>query len=86
MILGFSFIMLMLLFINFRIMSNKINIYFVYKIFIEIKRIRTFLLKIILAVVVFLFFNYNSYIYYGIGVSINYGYVFIYAISIVLLL
>jgi F-type H+-transporting ATPase subunit a len=58
----------------------------VLKIFIEIKRIRYFLIKIILAVVIFLFLNYNSYIYYSVGLTINYGYVFIYSISIVLLL
>jgi len=56
------------------------------KIFIEIKSIRYFLIKIILAMVVFLFLNYNSYIYYRVGLTINYGYVFIYAFSIVLLL
>jgi len=52
----------------------------------EIKSIRYFLIKVILAVVVFLFLNYNSYIYYSVGLTINYGYVFIYSISIVLLL
>lgn len=86
MILGFSFVILMLLFINFRINSNKINFYFVIKIFIEIKRINYFLIKFILAVVVFLFLNYNSYIYYRVGLTINYGYVFLYSFSIVLLL
>ena len=86
MILFFSLVMLILVFINFRIRARKVNIYFVYKIFIELKRIRVFLLKIILAMIVFLFFNYNRYIYYGVGLTINYGYVFIYAFSMVLLL
>lgn len=86
MVLGFRFLLLILLFINFRIIANKINIVFVYKIFIDIKRISIFLAKIMIAIVVFLFINYNSYIYYGIGVTINYGYVFIYALSIVFLL
>ena len=86
MILVFSVVMLFFLFINFRISSNKINLYFVIKIFIEIKRISYFLIKIILAVVIFLFLNYNSYIYYSVGLTINYGYVFLYAFSIVLLL
>ena len=55
-------------------------------IFIDIKRIRYFLVKIILAIIIFLFVNYNSYIYYSVGLSINYGYVFLYALSIVFLL
>jgi len=76
----------MLLFINFRVIANKINLVFVINIFLEIKRIRYFLVKIILAVLVFLFLNYNSYIYYRVGLSINYGYVFIYAFRMVMLL
>lgn len=76
----------MLLFMNFRMRSNKLNFYFVIKIFIDIKRIRYFLIKIMLAVVGFLFLNYNSYIYYSVGLTINYGYVFLYAFAIVLLL
>lgn len=71
---------------NFRIIANKINIVFVLKIFIEIKRISYFLVKIILGVVLFLFLNYNRYIYYRVGLTINYGYVFIYAFSLVLVL
>jgi len=78
--------MLLLVFINFRIRANKIRFLFVIKIFIEIKRIRYFLVKLILAVVVFLFLNYNRYVYYRVGLSMNYGYVFIYAFRIVLLL
>jgi F-type H+-transporting ATPase subunit a len=76
----------MLLFINFSINSNKIRILFVLKIFIEIKSISYFLIKIMMAVVIFLFLNYNRYIYYSVGLTINYGYVFIYSFSIVLLL
>lgn len=86
MILGFRIFMLMLLFINFSLSSNKINIVFVYNIFMEIKRIRVYLIKFIRAVVVFLFLNYNSYIYYSVGITITYGYVFIYSLSIVILL
>jgi len=71
---------------NYSMSSNKIRFLFVLKIFMEIKRIRYFLVKIMLAVVVFLFLNYNRYIYYSVGLTINYGYVFIYAFSIVLLL
>jgi len=66
--------------------SNKVNIVFVYNIFIEIKSITVFLVKFIRAVVVFLFLNYNRYIYYSVGITITYGYVFIYSISIVFLL
>jgi hypothetical protein len=86
MILVFRVVILILLFMNFRISSNKMNLYFVMKIFIEIKRIRYFLIKIILAVVVFLFLNYNRYIYYRVGLTINYGYVFLYSFSMVFLL
>lgn len=86
MILVFRIIVIILVFINFRINANKINIYFVIKIFIEIKRIRVFLIKLILAVVVFLFLNYNRYIYYRVGLTIIYGYVFIYAIFLVFVL
>lgn len=71
---------------NFSMNSNKLNILFIMKIFMEIKRISYFLIKIILAIVIFLFLNYNRYIYYRVGLTINYGYVFIYAFSIVLLL
>ena len=86
MILVFRIVILILLFINFSLSSNKINMVFVYNIFIEIKRIRVFLIKFMRAIVVFLFLNYNSYIYYSVGITITYGYVFIYSISIVLLL
>ncbi len=86
MIFIFSLIVVLLLFINFAINSNKINIYFIYKIFIEIKSISFFLLKLILGILLFLVFNYNRYIYYRVGIRINYGYVFIYAIFLVLVL
>ena len=85
-ILFFRIIILILVFINFSMRSNKLSMLFIMKIFIEIKRIRYFLIKIILAMVVFLFLNYNRYIYYSVGLTINYGYVFIYAFRIVLLL
>ncbi len=71
---------------NFSFSSNKLNIGFIIKIFIEIKSIRYFLVKLILGLVVFLYFNYNSYIYYRVGVRINYGYVFIYAFLLVVLI
>jgi len=86
MILFFRLIVFMLVFINFSINRNKLNLYFVFKIFIEIKSIRYFLVKLITAIVIFLFLNYNSYIYYSVGLTINYGYVFIYAFFIVVLL
>lgn len=85
MILGIRFIILILVFMNFSFSSNKLNIGFIIKIFIEIKSIRYFLVKLILGLVVFLYFNYNSYIYYRVGVRINYGYVFIYAFLLVVL-
>lgn len=85
MILVFSVILLCLIFINFSINSNKINYLFVLKIFIELKTISYFLLKLILGFVLFLILNYNSYIYFRVGLTIHYGYVFIYAISLVFL-
>lgn len=75
-----------MVFINFSIISNKLNLLFIIKIFIEIKSVVSFFTKFILAMVIFLFLNYNSYIYYRVGISINYGYVFIYAFFIVLIL
>lgn len=82
----FRLIILFLVFMNFSIRANKINFLFVLKIFIEIKGISYFLVKVMLALIIFLFLNYNRYIYYRVGLTINYGYVFIYAIAIVLLL
>jgi len=76
----------MILFMNFSLRANKINYLWVYQIFIEIKSISYFLVKIVLGIVLFLFFNYNSYIYYGVGVTINYGFVFIYAFALVFIL
>ena len=52
----------------------------------EIKSIRYFLVKLILAMVLFLFLNYNSYIYYRVGLTIHYGNVFIYAFFLVVIL
>jgi len=86
MILVFRLIVLFMVIINFRINANKLSVLAVYKIFIDIKSISYFLIKVMLAMVVFLFFNYNSYIYYGVGVTITYGYVFLYAFGLVLLL
>lgn len=71
---------------NFRISSNKLRMRFIFNIFMEIKRIRVFLVKIIRGIVLFLFLNYNSYIYYRVGLRINYGYVFIYALCLVIIL
>lgn len=60
--------------------------FFIMQVFIEIKRVRYFFLKVILGIVLFLILNYNSYIYYRIGLSMEYGYVFIYAFCIVFVL
>ena len=86
MILIFSFFLLLLLFMNFSLYSNKVNIYFIIKVFIEIKSISYFFIKLILAILLFFLLNYNRYIYYSVGLSIYYGYVFIYALCIVFLL
>lgn len=86
MILIFRLVILILLFINFSLRFNKIRMLFIYKIFMDIKRIRVFLIKLIVGMLIFLFFNYNRYIYYGVGVTINHGYVFLYAFLLVLLL
>lgn len=76
----------MLFFQNFSINRNKLFLFPVLKIFIELKSISYFLMKLILCFILFLFINYNSYIYYRVGLTINYGYVFIYAIRLVLVL
>ena len=71
---------------NFSLRANKLRIRFVYNIFIEIKSIRYFLIKLIAGIVLFLFLNYSRYIYYRVGLRINYGFVFIYAFLLVLVL
>ena len=76
--------MIILVFINFRVSRNKVSLVFINNIFIEIKIIRVFLIKLMRGLVLFLLFNYNSYIYFRVGISINYGYVFIYAFCLVL--
>lgn len=86
MIIFISLVILILIFINFRMRVNKLNLNFIIKIFIEIKRIRYFLIKIMVGIVIFLFLNYNRYIYYRVGLTMNYGYVLIYALGLVLLL
>ena len=85
MILGFRLVFLFIVFINFSLRSNKINFEFIYNIFIEIKIISIFFIKLIRGLLLFLFLNYNSYIYYSVGLTINYGYVFIYSFILVLL-
>jgi hypothetical protein len=85
MIIVIRLIILILVFNNFRLMSNKLNIEAIIKIFMEIKRVSYFLVKVILGIVLFLFLNYNSYVYYRLGLRIMYGYVFIYAFLLVLI-
>jgi len=85
MIIFFRVVIIFLLFIRFRISSNKVRMLFIYNIFIELKFVRFFLIKFIRVLLVFLFLNYNSYIYYRVGLTIHYGYVFIYAFRIVFL-
>lgn len=85
MILLFRLVILIILFMNFRMSSNKLNIVFVFNIFMEIKRVRVFLIKMMSLLVVFLFLNYNSYIYYRVGLRMQYGYVFIYAFLLVVI-
>jgi len=85
MILLFRLVILIILFMNFRMSSNKLNMVFVFNIFMEIKRVRVFLIKMIRLLVVFLFLNYNSYIYYRVGLRMQYGYVFIYAFLLVVI-
>ena len=71
---------------NFSLFANKVNYRFIFNIFLEIKMISVFLIKLILVLLLFLFFNYNRYIYYRVGLRINYGYVFIYAFCLMLFL
>lgn len=69
---------------NFSLCRNKTNFVFIYNIFVEIKLIRVFLLKLIIGLMLFLIFNYNSYVYFRVGIRIHYGYVFIYAFMLVI--
>lgn len=80
----FSLVLIIVVFINFSLVGSKINFVFVRNIFIEIKIIRVFLVKLIMGLLLLLLFNYNRYIYYRVGVRINYGYVFIYALRLIL--
>lgn len=84
MIIGISLIIMIVFFISFSMRANKLSINYVMKIFIEIKIVRYFFLKIILGVVIFLILNYNSYVYFGVGLTIYYGVVFIYAFLLVM--
>lgn len=77
--------MILAVFINFRVNANKIYVLPIFKIFLELKRVRYFIVKLIIGFMVFLFLNYNRYIYFSVGLTINYGYVFIYAIRLVLI-
>lgn len=83
MTLFFRLVILMIVFMNFSLSANKLNMVFVFKIFMEIKRVRVFLIKLIRLLVVFLFLNYNRYVYYRVGLRMQYGYVFIYAFLLV---
>lgn len=66
--------------------SNKLNYSFIFNIFIEIKLISVFLVKLILVMLLFLFFNYNRYVYYRVGLRMHYGYVFIFALCLMFFL
>lgn len=77
---------MLILFINFRIRSNKVRFGVVYKVFMDIKSIRLFLIKLMIGIIIFLVINYNRYVYYRVGLSINYGYVFVYAFRLVVIL
>lgn len=85
MILCISVIVMMCLFINFRISANKLDMRFIYKIFVEIKRIRVLFVKLIGVLVLLLFINYNRYIYYRVGLRIEYGGVFVCAFLLVMM-
>ena len=86
MILIIRLYILFLVLNNFSFSSNKLFILPVLQIFMELKFLRYFFIKVIRGFIVFLFLNYNMYIYYSVGLTINYGYVFIYAIRFVFIL
>lgn len=77
---------MLLIFQNFSINMNKLFIYPILKIFIELKIVSFFFLKLIIRFILFLLINYLSYVYFSVGLTIHYGYVFIYAISLIFLL
>lgn len=76
----------MVVFMNYRITVNKLNLRVIFKIFMDIKRIRVSLVKIMAGMVIFLILNYSRYVYYRVGLTIHYGYVFIYALCLVMIL
>lgn len=86
MIIVIRLVILIILFMNFRFRANKLNLAFIFNIFIEIKYLNYYLVKVMAFIVIFLFLNYNSYLYYDVGLTIHYGRVFIYAICLVLFL
>lgn len=86
MIIFIRSVILIILFINFGFRANKLNFGFIYSIFMEIKYLSYYLVKLIALILIFLFLNYNSYLYYDVGLTIHYGDVFIYAICLVLFL
>lgn len=85
MILFIRIIVMLCLFINFSMSANKLDMRFIYNIFMEIKGIRFLLVKLMGFLVLLLFINYNRYIYYRVGLRIEYGRVFICAFFLVLM-
>lgn len=85
MILYIRIVMVLCLFMNFSMSANKLDIGFIYKIFMEIKGIRVLFVKLIGLLVLLLFINYNRYIYYRVGLRIEYGRVFVCAFLLVLI-
>jgi F-type H+-transporting ATPase subunit a len=66
--------------------AHTVNLAFIYNIFIEIKVISLFLIKMMISILLFLILNYNSYIYFRVGLTMHYGYVFTYALTLILFL
>lgn len=55
----------------------------IFDIFMEIKLVSFFFIKLIRVMILFLFVNYLRYIYYRVGLRIKYGEVLMYALLLV---
>ena len=85
MFLFFSIVVIFLFFVSFSIRRGKINFQIVYRVFVEIKFISFFLVKLRFVFVLFLFLNYMGYVYGVVRMSMFYGQVFICSFGLVLI-
>lgn len=82
----FRLILVRVLMVNFRSSVNKIYIRKVYRVFLELKLVTYWVLKIIAGFIVFLLLNYNRYLYFRVGLTMYYGEVLIIALVFVIII